>query len=340
MNDKIFSSACNFLRLPLMLLVVFIHVKYNVLITLPKTDLSYSVVFFFTQIISRIAVPSFFVISGYYFFFDIAKQNSFSLQDYKTKLSKRVFSLLIPYLIWNLFYCLFKSIFFEQNFFLLLSKIFAYPMPVAFQFWYIRDLMIMCLISPLLYWLIKKIKWFLLLILLLVWFLNLKIVIDTPLLFFSLGAYFSIERKNVVSLLEKIKPYVFLFVLFFGVMDFVFNLSPTNIFHKAENIYLIHCLFILSGVAGAFCFAVYFVKNKQADKFSNSSLVFLLFAIHPLTTLYLFTPLLITIFGNEISLLVAYFVPIIFSIVVAYILYCLMNKFFRHLLFILVGRRK
>ncbi len=340
MNDKIFSSACNFLRLPLMLLVVCIHVKYNVLITLPKTDLSYSVVFFFTQIISRIAVPSFFVISGYYFFFDTAKQNSFSLQDYKTKLFKRIFSILIPYLIWNLLYCLFKSIFFEQNFFLLLSKIFAYPMPVAFQFWYIRDLMIMCLISPLLYWLIKKIRLIFMLILLLIWFLNLKIVIDTPLLFFSLGAYFAIERKDVVSLLEKIKPYIFIFVLLFGIMDFIFNISPTNIFHKAENIYLIHCLFILSGLVGAFCFAVSFVKNKQANKYSNSSFVFLLFAIHPLTTLYLFTPLLISIFGNKIPLLVAYFVPIILSIIVAYFVYLFMNKYLKKKLSILVGRRK
>lgn len=340
MNDKVFSSACNFLRLPLMLLVVFIHVKYNVLITLPKTELSYSVMFFFTQIISRIAVPSFFVISGYYFFFDIGKLGRFSLQNYKTKLFKRIFSLLIPYLIWNLFYCLFKSICFEQNFFSLLGKIFAYPMPVAFQFWYIRDLMIMCLISPVLYWLIRKTKAVFILILLFVWFLNLKIVIDTPLLFFSLGAYFSIERKDVVALLGKIKPYIFLLVLLFGVMDFIFNLCPTNSFHKAENIYLIHCLFVLSGVVGVFCFAASFVKNKQINKFPNSSFVFLLFAIHPLTTLYLFTPLLIHFMGGKTPLLIAYFVPIIFSVLVSYLVYLFTRNYLKSLLFILVGRRR
>ncbi|MDO5759743.1 MAG: acyltransferase [Bacteroidota bacterium] len=341
LNDSKFSVACRFLRLPLMILVTFIHVKYNLLVLLPYSDFSYSIVFVFTQIISRIAVPSFFVISGYYFFFDVRKQEKFTKQDYKNKLLKRFFSLLIPYLIWNLFYCLVKCFFLHQNFLSLLPHIFDYPMPVAFQFWYIRDLMIMCLISPLLYKVIKKLGLIFIIFLFLIWLLNFNIVLDSSLLFFSLGAYFSIKQKDIVALMNKFKPYLYILFLCFGILDFVFNVEPTNMFHNASNVYPIHCLFILSGVFAIFTWAVSKSKNISLKKRSNlfsPSFVFLLFALHPLTTLSIFTPLLLKI-SNNTPLLLAYFLPIILSFFVIYLVYLFMKKFLPSLLSVIVGGR-
>ncbi len=342
MNDKAFSQTCSFLRLPLMVLVVLIHVRYDVLITLPKSSFSYSVVFFFSQVISRVAVPSFFLISGYYFFFDVGKKHDFSLQDYKTKLLKRIYSLLIPYLIWNILYCIIKSMVLNKNVFQLLLHIFDFPMPVAIQFWYIRDLMILCLISPIVYILIKRLGLFFIQFLLIIWVINFEIVLDTSLTFFSIGAYFSINRKDIVLLLKKVRPYIYMVALFFCVSDMIFNLVPTNTIHVAENVYPIHRLFILSGIIALFCWASSVVgkKDKTISKYNASSFVFLLFALHPLATPYIFTPLLVKILGKENTpLLLAYFLPIILSILVTYLLYLLMNKYFKGLLSILVGKR-
>jgi hypothetical protein len=54
-----------------------------------------------TDVFARIAVPCFFVIAGYLFFYGIKAWNK---QVYFAKLKSRVHSLLIPYVFWNVFW--------------------------------------------------------------------------------------------------------------------------------------------------------------------------------------------------------------------------------------------
>lgn len=54
---------------------------------------------FFSRGICWVAVPIFFIISGYLFFSKLEEWNS---DIYKNKIKRRVTSLMIPYLIWNL----------------------------------------------------------------------------------------------------------------------------------------------------------------------------------------------------------------------------------------------
>lgn len=84
------NLAIDALRLPLIILVVFIHMN-------PTFD---SVGYWGLTIntIAQVAVPCFFVIAGYFF----VGNKPFTLEMYKVKLKKRVVTLLIPYLLWNL----------------------------------------------------------------------------------------------------------------------------------------------------------------------------------------------------------------------------------------------
>lgn len=87
----------DFLRFPLICIVVLIHtlqadehVEFGILY--------HDALYFFQESIGRSAVPVFFVISGYMFFYKVA---GLTTEIYKSKLKRRVKSLLIPYLIWN-----------------------------------------------------------------------------------------------------------------------------------------------------------------------------------------------------------------------------------------------
>lgn len=54
---------------------------------------------FFTQGVCRVAVPTFFLMSGYLFFKNLEYWNN---QEYVKKMKSRFWTLFIPYLLWNL----------------------------------------------------------------------------------------------------------------------------------------------------------------------------------------------------------------------------------------------
>ena len=102
-NDRL-SKTIMFLRFPLIVAVVFIHTNLaDVMINgrllvnegqFPIHDLFRHII---TNELARIAVPLFFFISGFLFFY----HTDFSMKMYKQKLKKRVRTLLVPYLFWN-----------------------------------------------------------------------------------------------------------------------------------------------------------------------------------------------------------------------------------------------
>ena len=110
MKEKISSltsSTISALRFPLTVGVVFIH--FNVLsdnLAVRGTGNAehfptWLVCMFnlFSEVLPRIAVPLFFIISGYLFF-----RSGFMIRTYTDKLRRRVRTLLVPYILWNLLY--------------------------------------------------------------------------------------------------------------------------------------------------------------------------------------------------------------------------------------------
>jgi surface polysaccharide O-acyltransferase-like enzyme len=100
------STRIQVLRFPLILCVVFLHASW---LTPYKSQpyLSGSFPeFFIAHTVSPIAVPFLFIISGYLFFINFY----FSWEGYREKLKRRVFSLILPYLGWNITYFLLLSL--------------------------------------------------------------------------------------------------------------------------------------------------------------------------------------------------------------------------------------
>lgn len=104
------SQVIRTLRFPLVCLVVIIHsfsfikgwqIEQLDMTSLNGTDVYSLFCISLSMTLAHIAVPTFFVISGYLFF------QGFGIWDwrlYRSKINKRIYTLLIPYLVWNSLY--------------------------------------------------------------------------------------------------------------------------------------------------------------------------------------------------------------------------------------------
>ena len=205
-----FSKVISISRFPIIVGVVFIHA----LIISNGTDLHY----FLGNVIGRIGVPLFYIISGYLFF----QKYDNSLKCYKNKLKKRVFSLLIPYLLWNIIaYLVYAFIThtmqpedFVQSFWVVNSK--PGHSPADGPLWFVRTLMMLSIISPVMYCLNKnKYTAFISLILLLLWLIgcpgfNKGTIIGFTL--FNAGAWLAI--RNYDSYIKEPTRRIFILSLF------------------------------------------------------------------------------------------------------------------------------
>lgn len=202
-----FSKVISVSRFPIIVGVVFIHA----LIISNGTDLHY----FLGNVVGRIGVPLFYIISGYLFF----QRYDNSLKCYKNKLKKRIFSLLVPYLIWNFIaYLVYAFIThtmqpedFVQSFWVVNSK--PGHSPADGPLWFVRTLMMLSIISPVMYCLNKnKYTAFISLILLLLWLIgcpgfNKGTIIGFTL--FNAGAWLAI--RNYDSYIKE--PTISFFIL-------------------------------------------------------------------------------------------------------------------------------
>ena len=194
---------------------------------------------FFSVVIARSAVPIFFLISGYLLFL---KVEDYSLTVYVAKLRKRWHSLVVPYFSWIVLFILWTLMFmvggillhgrpwvgiidyFQENGCLHMlwdSSVWGKRLtwlgiethnsgPILLPFWYMRDLIIMVVLSPVIYWLIKKIKITFIVLLLVVYAFDFRVswmsgTFSGASLFFSLGAYFAIKKQNFTDVLWKWK---------------------------------------------------------------------------------------------------------------------------------------
>ena len=118
-DNVVLSLTVSSLRLPMAVLVVFIHTQFaTVMIDGQMTINSgqFPVYCFVEQILCsmmlRMAVPFFFFVSGYFFF----KSGILTLRSYIDKLKRRANTLLLPYMVWNMLYMLLFSHFFLSCF--------------------------------------------------------------------------------------------------------------------------------------------------------------------------------------------------------------------------------
>ena len=170
-DDGAMLTTAAFMHFPLMMIVVLNHIYISGLRLGMGVDEFVVGSYALSKIVGNMAVPCFFFISGYLFF---RNMESLSVKLYCEKLRRRVQTLLRPYLLWNLLIialyaigqAVVPSLFSGAN-----TKIADYSLaewaqafwvvdktqsPINPPLWYIRDLMVMVVLSPILYWLMKN----------------------------------------------------------------------------------------------------------------------------------------------------------------------------------------
>jgi len=207
MNDYL-SYKIRFISFLLMIMVVFLHAA-DIIISIGDQSVlvdnkwNFYIQSFISQGITRCAVPLFFLISSYLFFL--------KTEPFLNKLRKRVKTLLIPYLLWSfwgiLFYFVLQLIPYSKPFFVnhiikdysfteLLATWLLHPIP--YQLWFIRDLMLLVLLSPLLRYMIR-IPYISFILFFAVWLSDFDLIVvgNESLLFFFTGGFLSVQKVKL-----------------------------------------------------------------------------------------------------------------------------------------------
>ena len=357
------SKVIAFLRFPLIVLVLFSHCNYTTMggewASLPYAGKFIDV---FSQRIAPIANPFFFFISGYLFF----KTGHFSADIYVKKLIRRMQSLLVPYLLWNFLYLLLAIII---GLFTNKVPILQIPMdkmtflnglkafwnislipggstiagPIAVQFWFIRDLLVAMLFSPVIY---LAIKGFILLSgrrPLMRYLLFTAIVFTFGYwpdvvgfnpecwLFFAYGAYYGIRRKEfIVAMLPYALPAFILLLVIIGIEHW----APCEFIYRME--YVVGLVFGMSFTTMMVRAGTWYVNMTL----SNGA--FFIFAYH-----YLVLGFVVMLFSSGMIVphswwlaLLFYFLSVALVVALGLVLYWLMRTRMPFTTYILMGGRR
>ena len=341
-RKSLLSRTISFLRFPMIFFILYLHVVLgawsNGRIVSDTTFVGYELVrFIFVEGFSRIFVPCFFLISGFLFFY----YSGFDRHIYWEKMKKRFRSLLVPYLFWNCFviflYFLGETFvpslmsgqnkhiadFTSWDWLMCFWRIDGWA-PINFPLWFLRDLIILSLFSPLVY---VAVRWGRLLSVLLVgvlWF-----CFGTPsncfvgLFFFTAGAWLGINKVDPV---EQLLPWRKAFLLtYLCVMSVGVLLRWNGI---AEGVYL-QKVGILLGLCSVFSWAARFLENRNPDckLLENSS--FFVYAYHGLPLLFLSKFSVYCLHPDSSwELVILFFVLPVFVSAIGVAAYWLLNRYF------------
>ena len=344
-DKKLVSKAISFLRLPLMLIVVISHVNIGYH-TMPLYETIYDILS--VQIVQS-AVCLFFFISGYLFFYNI--QNTFTIRDYKKKLIKRVHSLLIPYLFWNAFVIVcfailhsFFAAFIDENFnniynFTLIELVrsfWDYPggQPICYQFWFLKELMIGVLFTPLFYIIAKYGKRIAILFWIGVLLFPCAFPYKSMITCFGLGTCFSINRYDVIKTVEKCGIYA---IIAFGSIIFC---NEIHCLPVGVSEYFDSGTKILIGMLSFLYLSILFVKRdiKISPKYADSS--FFLYAAHGFFVVLICKAIILLLHpSSEIMCITTYLLCYVITVIFCYSIYWFLKRFFPRFSTIINGNR-
>ena len=379
-NKELLSQTINYLRFPLTIGVVLIHFNianngisvHGVQYGMNVADWYRYIVTFFSDVVARLSVPIFFMISGFLFFYS----KDFNGSVYIKKLKTRVRTLLIPFILWNIIALLnqmirmlpfFSSLFpnlaqteFKFSLVRLFNTFFnntsyngllvspfdeivtSCPVPINVPMWYVRDLMVIVLLTPFIYWCIRKMSYWYLIGLYLftsifaIFFYsegNYYLLLLDNVFFFSWGAWYSINHRNLIEQMWKLRYAVFLYIPF-AVMDLLTKEISIN--------YYIHFAGIFLGIISGFVIVSYLLshdKIKVNTTLANSS--FFVFALHTLIISDLAKILLIGLHLPDTTLvmLLLYIIVPILTICICVMLYMFLRRYLPSLCGLLTGGR-
>lgn len=289
-SSNFLSNKLKNISLISMIAVVFIH-AYNytdnflqpqTLIT-EKLHLGACLEFLFSNALTRFAVPLFFALSGFLFFY----KKQFDRKTYFKQVKKRCKSVLLVFIILSAASYLICLVLYhilghgiipmidERMVFVLNGGAgFLYPLlqnPFAFQLWFLAQLFIMCLVSPVIYLLVKKLKWVPLVALGILWILDLSLNIRSYTLFncdaytfFTLGAYIAVNEVKLPGLHQPIKSKKWKYIASstWVILSVAFTIMAATL---TQSTYLQTLLFKIIGILGVISVWLIFDNVKEND---------------------------------------------------------------------------
>lgn len=335
----------------MIILIVFIHGYIGVHHSMESSGFNYFQTIL-SQVYSRVAVPIFFLLSGMLLF----RNYELSFFFYFGKLKNRIHSLLIPYLAWNIIVALLFLILQEipslkaytnGNLKPLISynfndwaTLFAIK-PIATQFWFIKDLILLNLIAPLFFFLAKYLKLFSVIPFFILWLINPEFRILNlnyeAIFFFHMGAILVfypdwLSNQNY----KKLCLTMLLIFLFLAIGDAYLYINKVHYFYQ------IHKSFILLGVFPVLYLAINTAFLNKLPQKLNSLFVFTFFiyAFHEPTLTFL-KRILITFIhpASNFTYVFIYLFAIIFSILISILTAFIIRKYAIPVYNILTGDR-
>lgn len=347
------SLVINALRFVLIILVLFIHMMppEAVAINLSLSDTS-SFYRFVTEMISHnlgaIAVPAFFLFSGYFFFYS-AGSTSYDKKWFTSKWKKRIKSILVPYLAWNalnIIVIIFKNlslslvgVTYDDAFVSLRSMDFLrwfWLDPIDFPLWYMRDLICMIIISPLFYLGHKALGNWLTLILFTTFIININIPLPgfstSAICFFGTGACLALSGNNILGIARKVKFLSMasaLILLIVSTLTIGYTISP-----------IIKNLFIPIGIL-AIINVVDSLNDKSIEKLAALSvMVFFIYAAHTIYLINWSNGLFMRLFHGTLSgWTIRYFTEPFIVLIICILLYHILKRIMPKTLTVLCGGR-
>jgi len=341
------SAAISWLRFPLIFLIIMLHC-YSVQRVEGGTDLYFRILYPFSLWLGETGVPIFFFISGLLLFT--------SQKSYLQKLQTRTHTLLVPYLIWNfilvVIYITLYVVGYPQN--INGKSITEYGaidylrlfwdrgsfdkgnfVPILCPLWYIRNLIIMVILSPLLYYIIKYTRVFYLIIVSLWWMTTYhNAFIPQTVLFFSLGAYFSILNINPFRMVDNKKTIFIIIFIIFAFGDIICHTA----YETGINLQ-IHRLALISNIPALLLLADYCVRHGYTSTWLPNA-AFIVFCVHyPIVVVLRKFCISQYSDASDIIHIMLYFVCVVISTLLSLSIYHILNRYFPKVKNVLSGNR-
>ena len=238
-------NQINALRLPLIILVTYAHsygaIREEYSLLGSGWDTYEVLKILVSQTLVKVAVPAFFMMSGYLFFANIEK---FTKEVYWQKIRRRIITLFIPYIIWNLLMAVkLREISLD-----------AFIAPANMPLWFLRDLMVVSLLTPIIYIGVKRLGWWIVAILMPIYMTGIGAIQPDlnpyAICFFTLGVTLSIKKTDLVETCERyVKPATVLSVILMIGMVLLYGTEAYMGFMLCFRVTSVVALFGLAGIA-------------------------------------------------------------------------------------------
>ena len=289
---QLLSRTIKWIRFPLILMIVMLHC-YSAL-HVPGHPSYFVWVYPLGLWLGETGVPAFFFVSGFLFYN--------SSKTYMERLRSRSKTLLVPYVVWNALVLLVYGLLELSGHTMQIAgknmadyRMFDYVrafvdrgqwdmgngVPMLCPYWYIRNLMVLCLVSPLLYYAIKYLR-YVPLFLFFGWWMILPYngMIASSLFFFCLGSYFSIREINPISFLREYHWYLYVGWLTLFFLDWLIH---GGIMNSSLGLF-VHRMALITNIFVLILIGSYLERYKKTWRKVLDDSTFWVYSVHyPLT---------------------------------------------------------